>query len=111
MSGLRVPYARKVVLHCPTGARFGLAALVEQFLADGVAWVGAVGVDCGLVEDIIDEIVVGDGSDDSRFILTSAHPDASIAEVIEFGALVTSAGDGPVQVVELRGDVIAHPPA
>jgi hypothetical protein len=71
---LKMPYLRKVVLHCPKGYRMELDALVEQFIVDGVAFVGVVGEDCSRVEDIIDELVVGDGSDQSRFILTSAHP-------------------------------------
>ena len=54
-------YATKVVLHCPTGYHIGLDRLVEQFIADGVKFVGVVGHDCQLVEDLIDELVVGDG--------------------------------------------------
>jgi hypothetical protein len=55
----RMTYATKVVLHCPTGYHIGLDRLVEQFIADGVKFVGVVGHDCQFVEDLIDELVVG----------------------------------------------------
>ena len=96
-----MPFAPKIVLHCLSGYRMELDALVEQFLADGVEFVGVVGTDCALVEDIIDELVVGDGSDESRFILTSAHPGESVEEVVAFARLISSAHDGEAQVVVL----------
>jgi len=52
-----------------------------------VMFVGVVGKDCSIVEDLIDEIVVGDGTRDA-FILTSSHPGETVAEVIQFRALV-----------------------
>lgn len=94
-------YSQKVVLHCPVGYRMGLDALVEQFVADGVKFVGVVGEDCDQVEDIIDELVVGDGTAPTRFILTSSHPSESIEDVVEFARYVSSAGDGVAQVVTI----------
>ena len=66
-------YAQKVVIHSKSGATRALEALVEQFISDGVRFVAVAGNDCALIEDIIDEIVVGDGSDDTRFISESAR--------------------------------------
>lgn len=78
-----------------------LDALVERFLADGVAFVALVGEDCSRVEDIIDELLVGDGSDQSRFILTSSHPGAAISEAEEFArSLYGEYAGEEVQVVE-----------
>jgi hypothetical protein len=97
-----VTFARKIVLHCPRGYRAELDGLVEQFLADGVSFVGVVGEDCGRVEEIIDELVVGDGSNADRFILTSAHPGESIEDAVEFvRSLSGEHGGSEVQVVEL----------
>ena len=94
-------YARKIVLHCPTGYELRLDALVEEFIRDGVAFVGVVGKDCSRVEDIIDEIVVGDGSREYS-LLTSSHPDESIEAAIEFARSLTLELEGAeVQVVEL----------
>jgi hypothetical protein len=93
-------YARKIVLHCPRGYRTELDGLVEKFLADGVAFVGVVGEDCSRVEDVIDELVVGDGSKE-RFLLTSSHPDESVEEALEFARMLSDEYSGEVQLVEL----------
>ena len=100
---MTMEYAPKVVLHCQAGYRMELDSLVERFLASGVKFVGVVGEDCEQVEDIIDELVVGDGSNLSRFILTSAHPGETVADVVEFARGISSAGDGEAQVVVLHG--------
>ncbi len=94
-------FSKKIVLHCPGGYRMELDELVEQFLADGVRFVGVVGTDCGLVEDIVDELVVGDGSDPARFILTSSHPGESVEDVLEFARQITEGGEGAAQIVTL----------
>ena len=96
-----MPFASRVVLHCSSGYRRELDALVEQFIRDQVAFVGVVGEDCARVEDIIDELVVGDGTNPSRFILTSSHPGESVAEVVEFAESLSLEKPGPVQVVEI----------
>ena len=75
--------------------------MVEQFVADGVKFVGVVGADCSRVEDIIDELVVGDGSDDRRFILTSSHPGKSIEEAVKFARDLSEEYAGEPQIVEL----------
>lgn len=61
------------------------------------------GEDCELVEDIIDEWVVGDGIDPSRFILTSAHAGESVEDVVEFARSISDAGVDEAQVVALGG--------
>jgi hypothetical protein len=96
-----MPYLRKIVLHCPRGYRMELNSMVEQFLADGVVFVGVVGEDCSRVEDIIDELVVGDGTDDGRYILTSSHAGETIDDALEFARSLTNEYEGEVQLVEL----------
>jgi len=44
--------------------------------------VAVVGPDCARVENIIDEIVVGDGNDETRFLCTSSHPDEPFEDVL-----------------------------
>ena len=53
------------------------------------------------VEDLIDEIVVGDGTSD-RFILTSSHPNETVADAVAFAKSLTGQYEGEeVQVVEI----------
>ena len=95
-----MPHAKKIVLHCPRGYEPRLDGLVEEFIRDGVSFVGVVGPDCAKVEDIIDELVVGEGERDYH-ILTSSHPAESVQQAVEFAQALTGEFKGEVQIVEL----------
>lgn len=94
-------YCRKIILHCPTGYKPSLDGMVEDFIREGVAFVGVVGEDCIKIEDIIDQLVVGDGSDESRFILTSSHPEETVEDALNFAESLTLEYEGEAQVVVL----------
>jgi hypothetical protein len=94
-------YAKKVVLHCTDGYRMRLDPLVEDFIRDGVIFVAVVGKGCAEVEDMIDELVLGDDGTREYHLLTSSHPNQSIQEAIEFASSLTGEFSGPVQIVEL----------
>ena len=79
-----MPYSAKIVLHAPPPHSRALEEFVEARVRDKVALVCVVGEQCQLVEDIIDELVVGDGSDETRFITTTSHPNQPLAEVVAF---------------------------
>lgn len=95
-----MPYLKKIVLHCPRGYQPRLDTLVEEFIRDGVVFVGVVGQDCAKVEDIIDELVVGQGDRDYD-LLTSSHAGQSVEEVVAFASSLTGEFRGEVQLVEL----------
>ena len=79
-----MPYAAKVILHSPLSDPAQLDSFVERCLADGVVLIAVVGIDADKVEELIDEIVVGDGSDESRFVVTTSHCNESLEEVLDF---------------------------
>lgn len=72
----------QALIHSPT-----LKALIENCLIDGVELIAVVGPECRLIEDVIDEIIVGDGSDDSRYITTSSHPNEALEDVLKFAEI------------------------
>ena len=72
---------------------------MQAFIRDGVAFVAVVGSDASLIEDIIDEVCVGDGTRPYQ-MLTSSHPGDSLAMVVEFAKSLTLEYAGPVEVVE-----------
>ncbi len=78
----------------------GLEPLVEEFIKAGVIFVAVVGKDCTKVEEIIDELVVGDGSR-AYDLLTSSHPNESVDEALEFARSLSLNFAGPVQLVTL----------
>lgn len=91
-----------VVLALPLSADDKLEPFVETCLMEGVALIAVWGEGCCAVEDRIDDIVVGDGSDASRYITTSAHEGETLEEVIEFARnWVTEDGRRGAKVVRL----------
>ena len=94
-----MPFNTKVVLHSLSGYRTELDDLVRQFIEEKVRFIGVVGVDSSLIEDIIDELCVGDGSD-PYFMLTSNHEAETLAEAIKFAEALAEEYAGAVQVVE-----------
>ena len=64
-------------------------------------FIAVVGEDCTRIEDLIDEIVVGEGTSD-RSILTSSHPNETVAHAVAFAKSLTGEYEGEeVQVVEI----------
>jgi hypothetical protein len=94
-------YATKVVLYTPRGMHGGVEAVAHQFVADGVKFVGCVGADCEVVEDIVDWVAIEHGSPERNFILTSSHPNESVRQVVEFAEGLSEEYGGEVQVVEI----------
>ena len=94
-------YRTKIVLNCRPGIRPALEPLVETFLRDGVKFVGVVGPDASFIEELIDQLVVGDGTNDERFLLTSSHEGETLEEAVEFARGLTGEYEGEVQVVDL----------
>ncbi len=93
--------ASKIILRLMPGSENRLEAFVEECIRDGVKFVAVTGEDAARIEDLIDELIVGDGSDASRFILTSSHPNEPLASVIRFASSLTGEYAGEVEVVEI----------
>ena len=80
--------APNILLHSPVSNADALEELVETALRDGVELIATWGPGCEELHDRVDDIIIGDGSDESRFILTSWHSDESLEEVREFMAVL-----------------------
>ncbi len=92
---------RKIVLHSLAGYRPELDALVGSWIQEGIRYVGVVGADASYVEDVIDDLCVGDGSC-PYFMLTASHgPDETIENAVLLAEQLShGVGRGPVEVVE-----------
>jgi hypothetical protein len=93
-------YPKKIVLHCPSGYGSNLDAVVGEFIRDGVIFIGVVGRDCVKIEEIIDELVVGDGERNCH-LLTSSHPNETVEDAVRFAASLTGEFKGEVHVIEI----------
>lgn len=94
-------YAAKIILHTPLADPELLETFVEACLKDGVVLIAVVGDDAERVEDLIDEIVVGDGADARRFIATTSHRGETPDEVENFAACYDAGPDARVEHVRL----------
>jgi len=91
----------KIVLVLPLSDKALLPAFVEKCLADNVSLIAVIGEGCAQIENEIDGLIIGDGSDDSRFITTSSHPDEPLDEVVDFATMWWINADGPTHVVRI----------
>ena len=94
-----MPYGKKLVLHCTQGIPTNLSQMVSDFARDRVMFVAVCGKDCARIEDIIDELCVGDGSN-PYFLLTSSHPNESLADVKKFAMSLGLKYTGEIEVIE-----------
>ena len=99
MSSFRLPYPAKVVLLLPLKHPERLAPFVEECLMDRVELIAVVGDGCVEIENEIDELVVGDGSDKARFVTTSSHPDEPLADVLSMAELWFTDGENRVELI------------
>lgn len=91
----------KIVLTLPVSDEAALAAFVEQCITRNVSLIAVQGEGCEQIEDEIDWLIVGDGTDDTRFITTLSHPGETLEEVFEFATIWWVNADGPTEVVRL----------
>ena len=94
-------YAPKIVLQLPLSNPDLLEPFVEACIRDGVTLIAIVGEGASKVDDIVDELVIGDASDSSRFIITTFHPDETLDEVMEFARMWERDLGQPVELVRL----------
>lgn len=95
-------YARKLILHVPAWDSPLLEAFVEACLCDKVELICVVGNDCERVHDVIDEIIVGDGSlERLPGPTTTWHTDETLADVWAFAEAWSVDGDDSAEVQEV----------
>jgi len=92
------PKTPAVILHTPLTDPTKLDQFVEDCLREGIRLIAVAGPDAEVIEDTIDEIVVGDGSQPDRFIVTSSHAGEAMDDVIFFA----SSWDGGSAVREVH---------
>jgi len=94
-------HAARIVLQLPLSNPDLLPPFVEACIRDGVALIAIVGEGCAEIEERIDQLIVGDGSDRSRFVVTSSHPGETIEEVMQFASIFDAGGDRAIELVKL----------
>jgi hypothetical protein len=75
---------KKVVLFSKNGYAEKYDALLNRLIDEKVLLFCAVGKDCELWHDIMDELYVGFGDERDFLMITTWHNDENLEEVIEF---------------------------
>lgn len=77
--------ARKVILFSKNGYSEEYDTLLNRLISEKILLFCAVGKDCELWHDIMDELIVGDGTTELDFdMITTWHENETLDEVIQF---------------------------
>lgn len=74
----------KVILNSQSGYDKIYDSLLENLIDEKVLLFCAVGKDCKLWHDVMDEFFVGNGEERDFFMITAWHAEESLEEVIKF---------------------------
>lgn len=96
-----MPISDRVLLRCSRGYRLELDALVATWMQEGVKYVGVLGVDTSKVEDIIDELCVGDGSNPYPMLTACHAPHETIDDAMFLANQLSGDFIGEVRIVDL----------
>ncbi|MHB8744736.1 MAG: hypothetical protein ACYC9L_16685 [Sulfuricaulis sp.] len=94
-----MPAIRKIVVHSLSGYRPEFDALVQSWIREGINYVGIAGIDASKLEDIVDEICVGNGVE-PYFMLTASHAGEPLSAAVALADQLTGEYAGPVRVIE-----------
>lgn len=93
--------APKILLKSTTGYRPELDGLVTSWMQRGVKYCGVYGVDASHVEDAIDELCIGDGSNPYD-MLTAFHDESErLEEALELADSISEEFGIGIELVEL----------
>jgi len=92
---------RKIIIHSLHGYRPELDGLVADWIAEGVKYIGVAGVDAARIEDVIDEICVGDGSAPYFMVTASHQSEETLDDAVFLAGMISDDSLGDVHVVEL----------
>ena len=93
--------AKKIVLVSKSGYDKSHDVLLEALLARRIELFCVVGEQCALWEEVMDELVVGPYGDGKLDLVTTSHPDESVAEVVEFAESFTLEAPSTVEIIEV----------
>ncbi len=94
---------KRVVLHSKSGYSKTNDGFLKSLIENKVLLFCAVGKDCELWHDVMDEFYIADGVDRDFFMITSWHDDETLDEVIDFAEMFTldEPDSGKVEVIEI----------
>jgi len=80
--------AKKVIVFSRNGYTEKHDDLLNRLIDEKILLFCAVGKDCKLYEEIMDELFVGKGDERDFDLITTSHPDETLDDVIQFAEMV-----------------------
>jgi hypothetical protein len=96
-----VSAARKIVLVSHGGYDVAHVAMLQSLIDRGALLFCAVGKDCELWEEVMDELVVGCDGESRSWMTTTSHPGESVEEVVEFATRWRLDEPSEVEIIEV----------
>lgn len=93
--------AKKVVLVSNQGYDPRYDDVLRDLVARRIELFCAVGVECELWEEVMDELLVGPRGDYEHHVTTTSHPGESVAEVVEFARGFALDRPSDLEVIEV----------
>lgn len=94
-------FAPRVIVHSTKGYHSGVALPVEDLRRSGVRLICVTGVECQVIEGIVDELIVGDRSLSPWEVTTTSHPGEALQDVVTFANGLLGELKAGVQVIEV----------
>ena len=91
---------RKIVVYSLSGLSRDIFELTRQFMAEGVKFVVVVGRDASELEEVIDRVCIGDGTDPYEMLTASLEACEGVAEAINLANSMSDEYGHSVHVVE-----------
>lgn len=92
--------SERIIVHCKQDQLPELEAHVAAWIRDGVKYVGIVGPNASAIEEAIDDLCVGNGSN-AYFMMTASHADGeTISDAVELAESFFQFR-GVIQTIEL----------
>jgi hypothetical protein len=95
------PAAKKIVLHARVPYERAHDLLLQQLPDRKIALFCAVGVDCCAWEDAMDWTCIGPDGESRGFVVTTSHPEESLADAIAFAEAWTLDEPSGVEIIEV----------
>ncbi|HQU86874.1 MAG TPA: hypothetical protein PKY59_27315 [Pyrinomonadaceae bacterium] len=98
----RIP--QKVILHSISGYDEKHDFLLQSLIDEKIRLFCTIGKDCELFHDIMDELIVGDGTTELDFLMiTTWHEDETLEGVIEFARNfeIEDVADEKIKIIEI----------
>jgi len=91
---------RKIVVHSLSGLSREIAEHTRQWMTEGVKFVVVVGCDASELEEAIDWVCIGDGTEPYEMLTASLEANEGVAEAVNLAESLSAEYGESVHVVE-----------